>query len=145
MGRDVGEIVAPTFSYELENVSVSRGGTACFKGTVNGSVPFETRWFVNDRELLADSGDERVVMSMRQDCSETFLTGLIDYIISLKVFDCDRADLGKYTAFVRNEAGDASCSAFLVFEGRHKHTYEFKVHHVYKSVTGRKYFSFKTL
>jgi hypothetical protein len=110
----IRELVPPTFSYEIENVSVNKGGAACFKGTVNGSYPFETRWFVNDREVRAG---ERFEITTRQDYSETFLTGLIDYIISLRIFNCSYSDIGKYTVFVRNEAGDASCSAFLVFEG----------------------------
>lgn len=112
----IREIVPPTFSYELENVTVSQGGTACFQGTVNGTYPFETRWYLNNKEL-SSSADSRLEMSIRQDYSETFLTGLIDYIISLRIFNCSYNDIGKYTVFVRNEAGDASCSSFLVIEG----------------------------
>ena len=112
----IREVVPPTFSYELENITVKQGGIACFKGTVNGSYPFETRWYVNNREL--EASDQHVEITTRQDYSETFLTGLIDYIISLRIFNCSYNDIGKYTAFVRNDAGDACCSAFLVFEGR---------------------------
>jgi hypothetical protein len=128
----IREIVPPTFSYEIENVSVQKGGAACFKGTVNGSYPFETRWFVNDREVRAG---ERFEMTTRQDYSETFLTGLIDYIISLRIYNCSYSDIGKYTVFVRNEAGDASCSAFLVFEGTYRQIQIMRIINVFFSMS----------
>jgi hypothetical protein len=121
----IREIVPPTFSYELENLRVKKGGEALFQGTVNGSYPFEIKWFLNNTELKSwelentfnNNNSKRYEISMRQDFSETFLTGLIDYIISLKIFNCSYNDIGTYTAFVKNEAGDASCSAVLVIQG----------------------------
>ena len=111
----IKEIVPPTFSIEIENTTIKKGGTAYFKGTINGSFPFETIWYVDNYELKPDN---HIETSIRQDNTETFLTGLIDYIISLKIKDCSINDIGKYTAYVRNEAGDASCSAFLIIEGK---------------------------
>lgn len=111
----IKEIVPPTFSYEIENFTIQKGGTAHFKGTVNGSYPFETVWYLDNKQLKPNN---RISITMKQDCSETLLTGLIDYIISLKIFNCSYEDIGKYTAYVRNEAGDATCSAFLVIEGK---------------------------
>lgn len=110
----IKEIVPPTFSYEIEDFKIKQGQTAYFKGTVNGSYPFETIWYVENERIVPSS---RVQISMKQDCSETFLTGLIDYIISLKIFNCTPDDLGKYTCYVKNEAGDATCSAYLIMEG----------------------------
>lgn len=111
----IKEIVPPTFSYELENYSVKKGENAIFKGTVNGSYPFEVKWYLDNNELKASS---KIEMTVQQDYSETFLTGLIDYIVSLKILKCSHKDIGKYTVFVKNEAGDASCSAFLIIEGK---------------------------
>jgi hypothetical protein len=111
----IKEIVPPTFSYDLENYTVKKGENAVFKGTVNGSYPFEVMWYLDGDELKASS---RIEMTVHQDYSETFLTGLIDYIVSLKILKCSHSDIGKYTVFVKNEAGDASCSAFLIIEGK---------------------------
>jgi hypothetical protein len=112
----IKEIVPPTFSIEIENTTVEKGKTAYFKGTVNGSFPFETIWYIDNFELKTN---DHIETSIRQDKRETFLTGLIDYIISLKIKNCSISDIGKYTAYVKNEAGDASCSAFLIIEGKH--------------------------
>jgi hypothetical protein len=109
----IKEIVPPTFSVEIENATVKKGGTAYFKGTINGSFPFETTWYIDNYELRQNN---QIETSITQDERETFLTGLIDYIISLKIRNCSISDIGKYTALVRNEAGDASCSAFLIIE-----------------------------
>ena len=111
----IKEIVPPTFCYEIENVTVKKDGTAYFKGTVNGSYPFYTIWRLDDHEIRPDGHFET---SLVEDHSETYLTGLIDYIISLKINNCSHRDIGKYTAFVKNEAGNASCSAFLIIEGK---------------------------
>lgn len=111
----IKEIVPPTFSYEIENYTVKKGDNALFKGTVNGSYPFEVKWYLDSDELTPSS---RIEMTVKQDCSETFLTGLIDYIVSLKILKCTHQDIGKYTVFVKNEAGDATCSAFLIIEGK---------------------------
>ena len=110
----IKEIVPPTFAYELEHLTVRKGETALFKGTINGSFPFETIWYLDNCEIRSNRHYE---ISMRKDYSETCLTGLIDYIISLQINDCSYRDIGKYTALVRNEAGNASCSAFLIIEG----------------------------
>lgn len=110
----IKEIVPPTFSYEIEDFKINEGQTAYFKGTVNGSYPFETIWYLENEPIRPSS---RIQITMKQDCSETFLTGLIDYIISLKILNCTPDDLGKYTCYVKNEAGDASCSAYLIMEG----------------------------
>ncbi|RNA22003.1 titin isoform X7 [Brachionus plicatilis] len=109
----IKEIVPPTFSYEIEDFKLKEGQTAYFKGTVNGSYPFETIWYLEKERIKPNS---RIQITMKQDCSETFLTGLIDYIISLKILNCTPDDLGKYTCYVKNEAGDASCSAYLILE-----------------------------
>lgn len=109
------EIIAPTFSYELENYTIKKGETAFFKGTVNGTYPFEVTWYLDNQELKPS---HRVEMTIKQDYTETFLTGLIDYIVSLKILNCSYKDIGKYTVFVKNKAGDASCSAFLIIEGK---------------------------
>lgn len=113
----IKEIVPPTFSYELENYTVKKGENAVFKGTVNGSFPFEVKWYLDNNELKPSS---RIEMIVKQDYTETFLTGLIDYIVSLKILKCSYQDIGKYTVLVKNEAGDASCSAFLIIEGKQK-------------------------
>lgn len=113
----IKEIVPPTFSYELENYTVKKGDNAIFKGTVNGSYPFEVKWYLDNNELKPSS---RIEMKVQQDYSETFLTGLIDYIVSLKILKCSHQDIGKYSVLVKNEAGDASCSAFLIIEGKKK-------------------------
>ncbi len=113
----IKEIVPPTFSIEIENTTVKKGGSAFFKGTVNGSFPFETVWYIDNYEIKSN---DHIQTSIRQDNTETFLTGLIDYIISLKINNCSISDIGKYTAYVKNEAGDASCSAFLIIEGKNK-------------------------
>jgi hypothetical protein len=111
----IEEIVPPTFSYEIENYTIKKGETAYFKGTVNGSYPFEVTWYLDNDELKTSS---RIEMTIKQDYTETFLTGLIDYIVSLKILNCSYEDIGKYTVFVKNKAGDASCSAFLIIEGK---------------------------
>jgi hypothetical protein len=113
----IKEIVPPTFSIEIENTTVKKGGPAFFKGTVNGSFPFETIWYIDNYEIKPN---DHIETSIRQDNTETFLTGLIDFIISLKINNCSISDIGKYTAYVKNEAGDASCSAFLIIEGKNK-------------------------
>jgi len=108
----VTESMPPNFTYQIENVSVEKGGTAYFRGTVNGSYPFDTIWYLNNVELR--STNPNIETSVRRDYTETYLTGLIDYIISLKVHNCSQRDAGKYTAYIRNEHGSASSSAFLV-------------------------------
>ena len=112
----VTDNIPPTFSYEIENVTVEKGGTAYFRGTVNGSYPFDTIWYLNNNELR--STNPNIETSIRRDYTETYMTGLIDYIISLKVHNCTNRDAGNYTAYIRNQAGDANCSAFLIVGGR---------------------------
>ena len=111
----IKEIVPPTFSVEIENTTIKKGETACFKGTINGSFPFETIWYIDNNKINTNN---HIETSIQQDKTATFLTGLIDYIIYLKVRNCSTKDIGKYTALVKNEAGDASCSAFLIIEGK---------------------------
>ena len=108
------EIIPPTFTNEIENATVKKGGTAYFKGTVNGSFPFDAAWYFDNSEIIPN---EHIETSLIRDTTESFITGLIDYIVALKIKNCTYKDIGKYTAYVRNEAGDASCSAFLIIEG----------------------------
>lgn len=109
------ENIAPNFTYQIENVHVDKGGTAYFRGTVNGSYPFDTIWYLNDQELR--STNPNIETSIRRDYTETYMTGLIDYIVSLKVHNCTQRDAGKYTAYIRNEHGSTTSSAFLVVGG----------------------------
>ncbi len=111
----ITENMAPNFTYQIENVSVEKGGTAYFRGTVNGSYPFDTIWYLNNNELR--STNPNIETSIRRDYTETYLTGLIDYIVSLKVHNCTQRDAGKYTAYIRNEHGSSTSSAFLVVGG----------------------------
>ena len=113
----ITENLPPQFTYQIENVNVEKGGTAYFRGTVNGSYPFDTIWYLNNNELR--STNPNIETSIRRDYTETYLTGLIDYIISLKVHNCTQRDAGKYTAYIRNSAGSASSSAFLVVGGNY--------------------------
>ena len=72
-------------------------------------------WYLNDQELR--STNPNIETSIRRDYTETYMTGLIDYIVSLKVHNCTQRDAGKYTAYIRNEHGSTSSSAFLVVGG----------------------------
>lgn len=110
----IKEIVPPTFAYEIENVTIKKGETAYFEGTINGTYPFEIVWYLDDYEIKPN---EHYIMNFYRDYSVSSLTGLIDYLISLKIVNCTYHDIGKYTALVRNEAGNACCSAFLTIEG----------------------------
>lgn len=55
---------------------------------------------------------------MKTDYTYTFMTGLIDYLVLLKVRNCNKNKEGKYTVFVQNLAGDASCSGNLKIQGK---------------------------
>ena len=109
------ELISPTFSLEIESITLRKGQTALFRAIVNGTSPFEVNWYLGSYRLTPSN---RIEMNIKQDFTDTIITGLIDYIISLKIVNCTYQDIGKYTAYVKNEAGDASCSAFLMIEGK---------------------------
>jgi hypothetical protein len=113
--------IPPTFSNEIEDIFLRNGGTAYFKGIVNGSFPFDIIWLIENRIIEKSSRIETNLIE-----STSFFNGLIDYIISLKINECTVEDIGKYSVYVKNEAGDASCSAFLIIEGKKEIEKDFK-------------------
>jgi hypothetical protein len=108
--------IAPTFAYELEDLTRQKGDTVCFEGTVNGTSPFDITWYLDGKVLDLDSHLESRVHE-EIGYSEIRHTYVTDYKISLKINNCTQKDIGKYTLQVKNPAGDASSFAFLVIEG----------------------------
>lgn len=109
------EVIAPTFAYELDDLTIQKGDIAYFEGTVNGTAPFEIIWLLDDKLLKLKYN---MKSSVREEYTEINGQKITDYKISLEIRSCTFQDIGKYTLQVKNSGGDASSYAFLVIEGK---------------------------
>lgn len=104
------DTVRPRFSSKLENKKTSIGGFLIFKCSFNGSLPFQISWFKNNIKIKEN---ERFKTYIQSNFNKTFLTGLIDYEVKLKISKCSKEDFGRYKVLVKTKYGNIFCSAIL--------------------------------
>ncbi|XP_068457588.1 titin-like [Clinocottus analis] len=83
----------PLFAEELTSLQVVKGSTAAFASKVAGSAPFKVTW----------SKDKKPIKSSKKHIVES-------EHVSLKIQECEAADVGVYQCVVANEVG--SCTGF---------------------------------
>jgi hypothetical protein len=112
------ESIAPTFAFELENLTIKKGEAAYFEGIVNGTPPFEIIWFLGENVIELDNGRYETMFREESFYLKTKNSYITDYKISLKINKSFSNDQGKYTLQVKNLAGEAFSFAKLIVEGK---------------------------
>ena len=93
-------LIEPQFEEKLKGIEVAEGKEATFTVKVNSNSSPKVTWCKDNKDIAASG--------------RYMLTSIVDDgIYSLVIRNCEARDTGRYTCFIKNDAGEAKCSGRL--------------------------------